>query len=358
MIPVMLIEDEFLVRIGLKTCIDWAASGYEVVAEAEDGESALEFYKLKRPQLILTDIRLPHKSGMEVMREIREQDKAVRFIIISAFDDFKIAQEAISLGVEGYFVKGDLDTDELVAMLERIKEKYFKYTFSAKSNLPHIESLQNIYRQGESVQVEHFLNFPITSKELYLCLFQIEDTDADRFSEMLHMFLEQQGAGHQSWITGKSIWYFVSPNENRISELFDKIKIMIQRYLHAKVRIGISNNYYEKKDIKSTIYEAILAADYLRDKSGICMEYYIEKDTSGTRSKASVKKIDELLHRGQYELCRKEVQHLREVLRKHYSVQRFFKSVYKLVGIIVEYDDEKRCTATRYFTELKRGLKK
>ena len=62
MIPVMLVEDEFLVRVGLKTCIAWEELGYQIVAEADSAEAAMLKYAQHVPQLILTDIRLPHKS--------------------------------------------------------------------------------------------------------------------------------------------------------------------------------------------------------------------------------------------------------------------------------------------------------
>ena len=93
MIPVMIVEDEFLVRAGLRTSIDWNAEGFEIVAEAQNGEEALELYQRYHPLIIITDIRLPKMDGIAMMKELRKQKAKVNFIVVSAYDDFQYAKE-------------------------------------------------------------------------------------------------------------------------------------------------------------------------------------------------------------------------------------------------------------------------
>ena len=117
MIPVMIVEDEFLVRAGLKTSIRWEQEGFEIVAEAQNGEEALKLFEACRPAVIVTDIRLPGIDGIGMMKELRKRKAKVSFIVVSAYDDFQYAKEAIGIGVANYFLKGDLNTEEFLETL-------------------------------------------------------------------------------------------------------------------------------------------------------------------------------------------------------------------------------------------------
>ena len=171
MIPVMIVEDEFLVRLGLKSLIDWNAYGFQIVADASDGQSALRLYQQYKPYLILTDIRMEPMDGLALMEEIRRQDPDVKFIIISAYSDFAYAQKAISFGVELYLSKSTLKNEELVQVLPRIRAAYeathekitgkdtrdipeFETAFSDASDLSGIEKqLRKIQLSGNSLAV-------------------------------------------------------------------------------------------------------------------------------------------------------------------------------------------------------------
>lgn len=124
MIPVMIVEDEFLVRVGLQSMIDWEKHGFSVVADAPNGEKALELYARHRPHLILTDIRMSPMDGLELMRRIREMDAEAKFIVISAYDEFEYAQQAIRYGVELYLSKSCFTAEDLEPTLARIAEQY------------------------------------------------------------------------------------------------------------------------------------------------------------------------------------------------------------------------------------------
>ena len=122
MIPVMIVEDEFLVRAGLRTCIDWEKEGFEIVAEAGDGQEALALYEKYHPAIVITDIRLPKMDGIHMMKALA--GRKVSFIVISAYDDFQYAKESISIGVANYFLKGDMDREELLETLRSLKSRY------------------------------------------------------------------------------------------------------------------------------------------------------------------------------------------------------------------------------------------
>lgn len=121
MIKTLIVEDEFLVRLGLKSVIDWEKEGFSIVGEAANGEEALALYHQHRPGLIVTDIKMPKKDGLTLMKEIRAEDRAVRFIVLTAYNEFAYAKKSIEVGVEAYLLKGSILNDELTAALQKLR---------------------------------------------------------------------------------------------------------------------------------------------------------------------------------------------------------------------------------------------
>lgn len=121
MYQVLIVDDESLIRDGLKCITDWEAAGFSICGEAANGEEALKLILADQPDLVLMDIRMPKMHGLEVVKTAREQDFKGKFIILSGYSDFKYAQEAIRYGVEFYLTK-PIDEDELSDSLQNIKQ--------------------------------------------------------------------------------------------------------------------------------------------------------------------------------------------------------------------------------------------
>lgn len=122
MYKVLIVDDEALIRDGLKYIMDWSEAGFDICGEAGNGEDALSIILRENPDLILMDIRMPRLPGLEVVRLTRERGLNCKFIIISGYSDFKYAQEAIRYGVECYLTK-PIDEDELSAAVARIRQE-------------------------------------------------------------------------------------------------------------------------------------------------------------------------------------------------------------------------------------------
>ncbi len=120
MYKVLIVDDELLIRDGLKCILDWNEIGFEICGEAANGEDALSMIMKHNPHLVLMDIRMPKMPGIEVVKACREQGFKGKFIIISGYSDFKYAQEAIRYGVDSYLTK-PIDEDELSSAVTSIK---------------------------------------------------------------------------------------------------------------------------------------------------------------------------------------------------------------------------------------------
>lgn len=105
MLTVFLVEDESIVREGLRDNIPWEQYGYRFAGEASDGEMALSMIQKLKPDVLLTDIKMPFMDGLSLSRIVHQELPDTKIIIISGYDDFEYARQAIAVGVEQYLLK-------------------------------------------------------------------------------------------------------------------------------------------------------------------------------------------------------------------------------------------------------------
>ncbi len=123
MYQVLIAEDEVFVRLGYKTLINWKKLGMEVAADAANGEEALKAYERIRPQVVITDIKMPVMDGLTLIRKIRETDKHTRILILTCLEEFELVREALELGVSGYVLKLTSGIEDLERKLTHIREE-------------------------------------------------------------------------------------------------------------------------------------------------------------------------------------------------------------------------------------------
>jgi two-component system response regulator YesN len=122
MYKVLIVDDEVLVRVGLKTTIDWEAYGFTIVAEASNGEQGYEQYKKYRPDVIITDIKMPKKDGIWMIEQIRKENQLARILILTVHDDFSYARKALKVDVDDYILKSEIEDEELIAIMKSVKK--------------------------------------------------------------------------------------------------------------------------------------------------------------------------------------------------------------------------------------------
>ena len=125
MIKVFLVEDEFVVREGIKNNIDWKSHGYEFCGEASDGEFALPMIQKVRPDIVITDIRMPFMDGLALSKLIKKEFPEMEIIILSGYEEFEYAKEGIKIGVAEYLTKpisGQVLLDEVDSLALKIEE--------------------------------------------------------------------------------------------------------------------------------------------------------------------------------------------------------------------------------------------
>ncbi|CAN7198412.1 response regulator [Paenibacillus sp. LjRoot153] len=119
---VLIADDESIIREGIQSAIDWQQLGLEVVAEAEDGEEALELAHKHNIHILLVDLNMPIMSGMTLIKHMREELPDCKIIIITGHDEFAYAQAAIRLDVDDYILK-PVNPAQLTEVLTKITKQ-------------------------------------------------------------------------------------------------------------------------------------------------------------------------------------------------------------------------------------------
>ncbi|WP_026287276.1 response regulator [Gracilibacillus lacisalsi] len=119
---VLIADDEFIIRDGIMSSVNWGDFNMEVVAEAEDGEEAVDLAIRHEIDVLLIDLNMPIMNGITAMKKIKNQLHDCRMVVISGYDDFQYAQEAIRLQVEDYLLK-PVNPNQLAGILGEVKQQ-------------------------------------------------------------------------------------------------------------------------------------------------------------------------------------------------------------------------------------------
>ena len=125
MLKIIIADDEELIRKRLITRIDWESYGFSHIYEATNGEEVIELIKENAPELLITDIRMPVKDGIELVKEIRKENYDIEIIVISGFADFQYAQNMMKYGVGDYILK-PIKKELLIEAVLKINNKIFE----------------------------------------------------------------------------------------------------------------------------------------------------------------------------------------------------------------------------------------
>ncbi|MCM3781748.1 response regulator [Neobacillus mesonae] len=123
MCKVLLVDDEKIARVGLRTVFDWKGHGYEVVGEAANGAKAMKWVESRDIDILITDIAMPVMDGLELTRAARELCPWVQVLLLSCHSDFKYVREGIRLGASDYILKPTLTESTLVPVLDHLRQK-------------------------------------------------------------------------------------------------------------------------------------------------------------------------------------------------------------------------------------------
>ena len=152
MYKVFLVEDEIVVREGIRSSIPWETTPYALIGEAPDGELALSMIEELKPDILITDIRMPFMDGLALSRIIKKSLPWIKIIILSGHDEFEYAREAISIGVEEYLLK-PVSAHEMLSAMDKLAKKIDE----EKKEILSIENLKAKIRSSTDILRDKWL---------------------------------------------------------------------------------------------------------------------------------------------------------------------------------------------------------
>lgn len=123
MYKVLVVEDMDITREDIMALIDWKQYDFELLPGARNGKIGLEYARKFHPDIVITDIKMPIMTGLTMIEEIMEQDKHIKYILLTAYEEFEYAKKALTLGIHSFILKYEINREILLAELRKCQEE-------------------------------------------------------------------------------------------------------------------------------------------------------------------------------------------------------------------------------------------
>lgn len=195
---ILIAEDEVLVRCGLKSMVNWEKLGIDVIGDASNGKEALEIYQREKPDIIMTDIKMPIMDGMELVEKIREEDQKTKIVLLTCYEEFSYLLTAMKLGVSDYILKLKMKPDEIEKTIEKVCKELDRENMNSEDYqqaLPDKSDLFGQYVFYRQISEEIFreqidkIGFQVSEKSYRICQMQIMN-----YRDVCDRMKDEQGA--------------------------------------------------------------------------------------------------------------------------------------------------------------------
>ena len=281
---VLLVDDEEDIREGISRKMDWLGLGFSLVGEAANGQDALELAESLRPDVILTDIKMPFMDGLELCRILTDRLPAARFVVFSGFDAFEYAKQAIQMNVVEYILK-PINADELSAVLRRLKDQLDR----ERAERRNVELLRSRYMENLPVLRELFyanlldgriepgtereraarLDIDLQGEEWAVGLAYIGSDRRDALSTLsVQKLLEESLTADRCRLTLYNDWVAVIVSLTESFTIYDLIRVLDRvctlaaSYLGLTLTVGVGAPCKELSGMARSAAEARTALEY------------------------------------------------------------------------------------------------
>lgn len=383
---IVVVDDEMLVRAGIKSAINWEKEGYTIVGEAEDGLSALKVIEDTKPDIVLLDINMPGMNGIDVIKKLREKDISSEIIVLSCHEEFEFVKEALKNGARDYLLKHKVDSDHILNIVNNARASLME----EKRRKGNIEKLQKDAEIGKYYLKKEFLlqllkgekleawemekkvkelNLRITDKNISCIVFQVDnldkvkkryesnDNDLLQFS-IINITTELLSPAKECEfiLYDEDIYVIIASNSSEVSRksIYDKNIIIINRiydalqhYLNVYTSFGIGESGSGYSNIAEAFSKALcsLSLKFINYQEHIFSQLDLcsQKDAIAAREIIGGLENDILKHIQAKELeavLTKVEELIRVIKAKSYSEQEAIVAVFErtITEIAKEYN--------------------
>ncbi len=154
MLKVMIVDDEAIVRIGLKSCINWEEYGFEIIGDASNGKEALRLFDKIQPDILLTDIKMPVMDGIELIKLLSQKYPCTKVLVLSCFNEYNLVREAMKYGAMDYLFKPTMKSEDILAAVNEVKERLMR----ERAERNEVTNLKYSVNESLSFLKEKYLN--------------------------------------------------------------------------------------------------------------------------------------------------------------------------------------------------------
>jgi len=306
MYTVMIVEDEVFVSLGLKNMIRWSDMGMTVIGEARNGKEGLEMYEQMKPDLILTDIKMPVMNGIDMITQIREKDATTKIVVLSCHEDYELVRQAFKQGISDYILKVKMMPDDIERIIRKIYDE-LQSESAKKGNCAFGDNwmaLRNeqldkckAYIISQSISEEEFRTFAgelqIPEEGLAIGIMEIH-SNAERQNaeekrklalELIQKLLSEEKRGfifRENEHRYLLLFSFpgtcnVNEYERPVDELLQRISDIIRTYLNGNSVFGISS-FADAYHQLGRLYTEALETEKAAILLGEAVTYYGRED--------------------------------------------------------------------------------
>ncbi|MDF2613163.1 MAG: two component transcriptional regulator, AraC family [Clostridia bacterium] len=307
MYKIVLVDDEDVVRKGIRDLIPWETLGLEMAGDAPDGEKGLELINKVMPHIVFLDINMPKMDGMKLTKILRESHPDIKIVLITGYDEFSYAREALRLGVEDYILK-PITKEEVITLLEKIvvkleeemeeekKQKLIKDKIKQSKSLIQQRFIEELIFDEieDSLLIKRSISAEVPYDKMY---YSVALIDYDHFIKGLSSneneitFFAIQNIVNE--IVKKNKWgltfelnnvnailYYTDEGEKVLEtykERLEYVKKMITEYLDITITIGVGKIVHSVGDIRiayKTANEALINRFFIGTNKIITQDSY------------------------------------------------------------------------------------
>lgn len=352
---ILIIDDEYILRNGIKYICDWEKEGFVIVGEADNGEDALESIEELRPNIVITDIVMPGLDGIDLTKSIKEIDNSIKVLVLSSFSDFEYVKESFKCGVSDYILKPKVTKDTLLAILKKIKKEINVDFNGEKANkFNKLIEILSLYLKGEEFlhKDKNILNEYFCEKDFRILKIPINSfsdgnlNNKNLLNSKLQNFIESKLGQFKTLhvIEFQSFTIIINYDRNRDIELNKAIKELLnlinEEYFNVLILMGniFSNmdNMYKKNIYLNSI---INKSFYFEPKIIIKEEELFFQDKE---IKFKLEEFNSKLLGFEFETCKiilseyfRELKEVKEL--DEYSFKRFCQNIiYNIINKVEE----------------------
>lgn len=280
---ILIIDDEFIMRQGIKYMTDWEKEGFKIIGQASNGQEAIELIKKEQPHIIISDIVMPQIDGIELSRYIQNNYPDISIIILSSYSDFEYVKSSFQNGAIDYLLKPTLELDSLLNSLKKAAGRIKNFTLSS-SNAQHTETVLkrlilgfnsdiNFSELNELFIHDKFCLFGMNIKKLFKDYEQRNMIITDLVSKLDNFFTSNfTKAVHKTIVLDNEIVLcLINFKDENNSNLIYELKIFSENFSvnFPKTFLVLSKTFNSLEDIKHVYDENFLF---------LCSQYFFNKD--------------------------------------------------------------------------------